>query len=151
MKKRISPALVTALVMFGVAIAAAAFYLVDRYMPNNKEADLAEYLHLANEEDVGLVVDGEVSEQPAKRLQGELYLPCDAVREMVDPGLYYDATDHLLILTKPTEVETVPADGTDSAFCLKNEVPYVSAAFVRDYCMADMRVYGTELASSGSS
>ena len=151
MKKRISPALVTALVMFAVTIAAAAFYLVDRYMPNNKEADLAEYLHLANEEDVGLVVDGEVSEQPAKRLQGELYLPCDAVREMVDPGLYYDAADHLLILTKPTEVETVPADGTDAAFCLKNEVPYVSAAFVRDYCMADMRVYGTELPSGGSS
>lgn len=140
MKKKRNPALMAALIFFVAAIGVAVFYTVSKNLPNRKKADLAAYYHLKEEGEIGLVCDGAVSEYPARNLDGKLYLPCAFLKEAPALGLYYDAVDHLLILTRPEEVVTVSADGTDEAFLLKNETPYVQLAFVEENCPAEVLV-----------
>lgn len=140
MKKKRNPALIAALLLFAAAIGTAVFYVVVLKLPNSKKADLNEYYHLKEDGEIGLVCDGRVSESPARVLEGKLYLPCEFFKENPELGLFYDATEHLLILTRPEEVATVPADGTDEAFHLKNEIPYVALEFVRENCPVEASV-----------
>ena len=140
MKKKRNPALIAALLFFAAAIGAAAFYTIARNLPNSRKADLAAYYHIKEAGEAGLVCDGMVSEHPARVLDGQLYLPAAFLRERPALGLYYDAAEHLLIRTCPEEVLTFPADGTDESFLLKNEVPYVSLAFVEANCPAEATV-----------
>ena len=140
MKKKRNTALIAALLVFAVAVGAVVFYVVARKLPNNRMADLSAYYHLREEGEIGLVCDGEVSQSPARVLDGKVYLPCDFFEENPALGLYYDAVDHLLILTRPEEIVTVPADGTDEAFLLKNEIPYAALEFVEENCPAEVTV-----------
>ena len=140
MKKKKNPALIAALILFAAAIGIAVFYTALQNLPNSRKADLSAYYHLKEDGEIGLVCDGRVSAAPARRIEGRLYLPCAFFKEMPALGLFYDAADHLLILTRPEEVVTVPADGTDEAFLLKNEIPYVSLDFVKENCPAAAEV-----------
>lgn len=144
MKRKINPAMVAALlVLAAAAVLFVLYYAVLRNLPSSRRADLSSYFHISGEGEVGIVADGIVSKNPGRLFDGELYLPCETVNELVDHGFYYDAKDRLLILTRPTEILTFPADGTDPVFCLKNEKPYVSAAFVRENCPVEA-FYGGE-------
>ena len=140
MRKNRNPALLAALLLFAAAVGAVVFYMVAKNLPNSKKADLAVYYHLKEDGDLGLVCDGAVSEFPARVLGGKIYLPCAFLQEAPALGLYYDTVDHLLILTRPEEVVTVSADGTDEAFLLKNETPYVQLDFVEKNCPAEVLV-----------
>lgn len=77
--------------------------------PNKEYADLQAYLHLENEQEWAFVCNTTVAEQKALQIDGQLYLPLEALRTMVSSRFYFDTSLQALLVTGPngTMQETV--------------------------------------------
>jgi len=122
------------LALCAAAAAAAGIFLLVRFvLPNMRHISEKEYFGIEDEAaDVGIATEDGPFETAGKLIDGKVYLPCGLVTEMIDEGIYHDEEARLLIATRPTEVVTVLADGTDDAFAMSGETAYVSADFVEE-------------------
>ena len=104
-------------IIFLIVIAAAAggFFIWQRYGSSNEKADLNNYYGLEEENDLAVVINGEVmrrqentgeSEQdapaPGKVYDGQYYIEYSVVRDQINKRFYWDSNENVLLYTLPS-------------------------------------------------
>ena len=114
-KGRVSPVLVVILLIVVLAAAGCISFLVQRYTPSTEQMDQKAYFQLNDDTEAALVINGSVSEEKGRMIQGEIYASVSFVSSELNSGFYWDQESQAILLTIPSGVMTVaPGDTTYS-------------------------------------
>lgn len=110
--KKMIPAL-TAIVLI-ILIAGIAFgsRILEKYSYSDERADLSEYFHIYNEEEVPILLQDELIAEKALLVDGVYYFDLNTVHQYLNTRFYWDENENLLIFTTPTQVITAAVGGT---------------------------------------
>ncbi len=156
-KKRpeINKAPVIAAMVFVIVVIAAALFsmMIKKYSPSKERADLREYYHLQEEDDIALLLDQQILEETAKLWEGQVYLRYEAVRKYLNQRFYWDSNENILRYTTDTDVISVNT-GEHSYYIgkkehkedyplvkLDGEKVYLALGFIQKYTNLDYAIY----------
>lgn len=110
--KKMIPAL-TAIVLI-ILIAGIAFgsRILEKYSYSDERADLGEYFHINNEEEVAILLQDEMMAEKALLVDGVYYFDLTTVHQYLNTRFYWDEGENLLIFTTPTQVITATVGDT---------------------------------------
>ncbi len=150
-----------------VAVVGIAAFVLERRSPSKEHMDLSEYFGITEStsgtaaETLAVIINGSVSEGSAIRDNGALWISYTAVQAGVNPRVFYDSTESLVILTTPTEKRTYSlADAETASFAkVVGEELYISESFLEtvsdmrmtEYSDPDRLVYVTDFTYTGAS
>ena len=110
-KKKGIVVLGTVLLLAVAAAGIAGFLLAKKYMPTREKADLQEYFHIEQSDQIPVILDGEIAETKGIEREGHVYFPLEMVKELFNDRFYYDYNEDILIYTMPTELRcAAPGD-----------------------------------------
>ncbi|MBR6230131.1 MAG: hypothetical protein IKQ97_10375 [Eubacterium sp.] len=95
-KKRII--LIVVLVTLLLALGVGAYLVLRMLGPSTEKADLNK-VFAVSEDEVALIVDGTISEEKGRVIDGQTYLPADIVGAYVDNRVYVDDVEKILSYT----------------------------------------------------
>ena len=98
------PAVVVLILIFVVAVIGAISFVVQRYTPTKEQMDKNEYYGIAADDEVALVVNGQVSETKGKVIDGSVYIDYDSVTNFINSRFYWDQETNTMIYALPTEI-----------------------------------------------
>ncbi len=150
-----------------IAAAAGGFLIWQRYGSSNEKADLTSYYGLEEENDLAVVINGEVvrreentgeSEQdtapaPGKMYDGQYYIEYSVVRDQINKRFYWDSNENVLLYTLPSGSVTVEVGSTEYTditdtksedyIILKTEgkTAYIALPFIQEYTDMEYSVY----------
>lgn len=112
MKKKILPAIcIGAVVVLIIAIVAISA-VVHKYSPSKEKQDFSEFYHLTADDQIAIIIDNQLIETQAKRIDGEIYLDYDFVHNYINPRFYFDFNENILLYATERDLYTVNADKT---------------------------------------
>ena len=139
--KKIIPVIVTMLLIFIVAVAGALTFLIQRNSPSKERMDAAAYFGIIDETQVSVMVDGSVSEQFGKKLDGRYYINHETVTKHINKRFYWDKNENKILYALPTQVVEIRIeDGTDNAVLSDGQL-YVSVELLAQYTDMYYTVY----------
>lgn len=148
-KGRVSPVLVVILLIAVLAAAGIVSFLVQRYTPGRKQMDKNEYFQLSGDTEAALVLNGSVSEEKGRMIQGEIYVSAAFASSQLNSGFYWDEESQAILLTIPSGVMRI-APG-DTAYTTAGGQPavqtgddgavYLALEFVKQYTDMDYAFY----------
>ncbi len=103
------PFLVATLFIIVVVLVAFVSVLIKKYTPSKEQADLQEYYHLEEEDDMALVLDQQLLEETAKYWDGQVYMKYETVQQYFNQRFYWDSNENILRYTTDTDVISVNA------------------------------------------
>ena len=121
------------LVIFLVVVVMAGvvgIQLAKKYMPSKEQQDLNEYFEISNDE-MAVVLDGELLEDKAIQVDGSIFFPLDLVKDVFNDRFYYDYKEDLLIYTMPTEVRYMKLG--DTGYCSYKNLNKKKKVYEEDY------------------
>lgn len=152
MRKKFMPFLVAAVFIIVVGLIAAATVVIQKYTPSKERADLQEYFHLAEEDDMAIILNYQKMDELCKYMDGHVYLSYGFVHDWLNGRFYWDVNENILRYTTPTDVISVNA-GSNEYFVTKEkqtenytivrvngEMVYLAADFVQKYTNLDFSV-----------
>lgn len=107
--------------------------LLNRFIPSKKHMDPGAFFKVSDGE-CAVVADGILCEEKGFYLDGEYYLNCLTVSGSVNPSVFYEDTEDLVIVTTPTEKLTYPAADSPDALpeaCHADGNTYVSLSLLQ--------------------
>ena len=159
MKKRIMPVLVPIVLIFLVIAAALASQLFERFSYSKNQADLTEYFHLAQPDEVAMVVQDTLAEEKALLRDGVVYFALSTVEKYFTDRFYVNTIEQVLLFTTDTDVIQIHI-GEDSnvmyvsgagqaldyqAAFYEGDTLYIAADYVKKYANFDYLVYDEPL------
>ena len=159
MKKRIMTVLVPIVLIFLVIAAALASQLFERFSYSKKQADLTEYFHLAQPDEVAMVVQDSLVEEKALLRDGVVYFALSTVEKYFTDRFYVNTIEQVLLFTTDTDVIQIRI-GEDSnvmyvsgagqaldyqAAFYEGDTLYIAADYVKKYANFDYLVYDEPL------
>ena len=96
-----------------VILIALGSAVIKKYSPTKERADLRAYYHIQNEDDMAIVLDGQILEETAKYWDGHVYLDYKTVQEYLNQRFYWDSNENLLRYTTASELISVDAGSRD--------------------------------------
>ncbi len=103
------PFLVATIFIIVVVLVAFVSALIKKYTPSKEQADLQEYYHLEEEDDMALVLDQQLLEETAKYWDGQVYMKFETVQQYFNQRFYWDSNENILRYTTDTDVISVNA------------------------------------------
>ena len=144
-KKRTGLAILI-LIIVVVGIAAAFWFTVgNKYKPVTELADLDEYFGLTDDSQAIIVLDNELWEQKGLIIDGNAYLDYDDVRTLINPRIYIDSNEDILLYSMPTYTVRIEAGSIyyndngekveigHEIFTRKEDIYYISLDFIERY------------------
>ncbi len=162
-RRRIKPAPVILAVLVVLLLAAGAVLIVGRFSTNKTVTDLEAYYNLtadeyegraaASDDEIAVVLNGEILSERAVIKDGHAYIEREFLRDNIDERLYYDSNEDILILTNAVSMTTsdlgscsYETDGTEAT--LDHQITfkdgdrvYVSLDFISEFTCASFEVY----------
>ncbi len=142
-RKRILRSRIIAAGALAAAAAGLAAWYIDRTTPSNKHMDPEHYFGISQDE-AALVLDGELGEAKGRVIEGSYYLPYEAVAASINPSVFYEDTEDLLIVTLPEERReySVASNGSSGGEAVRaEEEVFVSAPFLESVTNASFRTF----------
>lgn len=130
-KKKGIVVLGTVLLLAVAAAGIAGFLLAKKYMPTREKADLQEYFHIEQSDQIPVILDGEIAETKGIEREGHVYFPLEMVKELFNDRFYYDYNEDILIYTMPTELRCA-APG-DTGYSLYDNFSSDNKTYEKDY------------------
>ncbi len=159
-QKKKTPVRLVLLLSVLVAVIGIAAFLIERRTPSKEHMDLSEYFGISETTDgtgaetLAVIINGTVSEGNAIRDNGELWISYTAVQDGVNPRVYYDSSEAIVIVTTPTTKTVYALSDAATAAVAKTvgEELYVSESFLEtvsdlrmsEYSDPDRLVYVTD-------
>ncbi|MDC7290334.1 glycosyl hydrolase family 18 protein [Blautia schinkii] len=142
MKKKYMPVVVVCLLIFVVAVAGLATYVVGKYMPTKERMDLNEYYGQMAEGEAALVIGTEKLEQRGLMSGDQVYLPLDVVNSYLNQRYYWDSENQQILYATPSELTSAPAseEGGGDVW-LKDGNVYLSLPYIQKFTDMDAYVY----------
>lgn len=94
-------AIVLILIIGGVTF---GLQIVEKYSYSHEQADLYEYFHIIDEEDIPIVLQNEMIAEKAVKVDGVCYFDLATVHTYFNDRFYIDSVEQLLLYTTPTEI-----------------------------------------------
>lgn len=136
-----------------VILIALGSAVIKKYSPTKERADLRAYYHIQNEDDMAIVLDGQILEETAKYWDGHVYLDYKTVQEYLNQRFYWDSNENLLRYTTASELISVDAGSRDYEVSRKKqseeyvivkvdgEQMYLALDFVQKYTNLDFETH----------
>lgn len=155
MKKRIITVLVPVVLILVVIAAALGSRLLERYSYSKNKADLREYFHLAQEDEVAMVVQDTIVGEKAKFKDGMVYFALSTVETYFTDRFYANSLDQVLLFTTDTDVIQVNiGDGSNvmyvsdaaqelgyKAAFYEGDTLYIAADYVKRYANFEYQLF----------
>lgn len=137
------------IVLFAVMLS----IFIKKYSPSKERADLQEYYHLQEEDDIALILDQQLIEETAKYWDGQVYLRYETVQQYLNQRFYWDANENILRYTTDSDVISVNAGESSYMTGKKNnsetytivrvdgEAVYLALEFVQKYTNLNFAQY----------
>ncbi len=105
--KKILPAIIAivCIILLGIL-----FVLTDRYRPTNEKTDLYKQLNVTGEEQVAVIIGDQLSEEPAVLRDGEVYIPLDDCKELINDRFYKGKKEDYILYSEPEHTLCIPKD-----------------------------------------
>ena len=138
---------------FMIAVIIGGVFLYNRYSYNNEPADMISYLNIQSNGAYGIILDNEIREENAKEFENTIYLDYEFVHEKLNPRIYWDKNEKLLLFTTPEELlETSINDkmqmmGLDQTaqeryiFHVEEDKVYISLPYIMDHTDIEYQIY----------
>lgn len=102
-KQRLNQILVVALLIILFGIVGLTVRIIQKYTPTKERMDPFDYYKIADEQEIPLIFGTEILEMTGRVVEGQIYIPIDAVNGYLNKRFYWDANENILIYTTPTE------------------------------------------------
>ncbi len=132
MKRKSSPVKFVLVLMALVAAAGIISFFIGRTIPSKEHMDLNQYYGNSGDE-IAVIAGADISKTFGTVLDGSVFLDYASVSSIVNPGVYDDTTENLLIVTMPTKKITLNiADGSASdKVRMVGDTLYISLDFLK--------------------
>lgn len=137
---------IIATVLMGSAVAWALYQ--ERYGLSTDVMDVNEYYAtLGVEKDMFIILNNEVVDYTYIEQEGMHYLPYELVNNKLNPKIYWDYEDKLLLYSYPEHTETVQLNGQlNSSYeyhvaWLKGEELYISLEYIQEHTDLEWELY----------
>lgn len=134
------PAVVVLILIFVVAVIGAISFVVQRYTPTKEQMDKNEYYGIAADDEVALVVNGQVSETKGKVIDGSVYIDYDSVTNFINSRFYWDQETNTMIYALPTEIVETDLNQESTDYRVIDGQLYLSVAIVQEYTDMDCTI-----------
>ncbi len=145
MKKRITPVLIVIGLILAVLIVGVASFIISRYTPTSKLADLNTYYGLEDEKQAALIINNTVSDSVGLYRDGEVYMSYDEVESLLDTNFYLDEVNQQMLLTDPSGIRALSSsDVTEKgapALIKEGDTYYLAVNYIKEYTDMDVRIY----------
>ena len=132
MKKKAFPFIVAAGVISLLVIVMMISVLVKKYTPSKEKADLNEYYHLTQENQLAIVLNNELIKEKGFVDRGHVFVSYDFVCESLNGRFYFDKAENKLLYTTAENVITVEAASSDYTIGNKKQAGEVGEIFKLD-------------------
>lgn len=131
--KKELPVVVVLILIFLVAVIGAITFVIQRHTPTKEQMDKKEYYGITADDQVALVVNGQVSETKGKMIDGSVYIDYDSVSNFINPRFYWDQETNTMIYALPTEIEETDLSQDSADYRMIDGQLYLSIAIVQAY------------------
>ena len=104
MQKKTSPVLIVIILILLVAVAGGITFMINRYKPTTQMADSSQYFGITADDEVVVIINGEVLDEKGKIIDGKVYLSETQVGEYINPRFYWDMHNKQMLYTTATEI-----------------------------------------------
>ena len=153
MRKKVMPVIVAVIFVIVVGLIAVGTAVIQRYIPTKDRVDVNAYYKVSQADDMAIVLDGEITGEICKYMEGHAYLTYDFVREYLNGRFYWDENENIMRYTTPTDVISVNA-GSNTYVITREEhaenytivrvdgkTMYLAVDFVQKYTNIEFAVY----------
>ena len=112
MKKNTLPVLIIVGLIVIVLIFIGVSAVIDALTPTTERANLTEYYEIENESQVAIVLDNEVLDSYATRIDGEVYLDFRFIYNNLSSRFYWDSNENILLYTTSNTIFSAEAEAT---------------------------------------
>ncbi len=155
MKKRVVTVLVPVVLILVVIAVALGSRILERYSYSKNKADLREYFHLEQEDEVAMVVQDTIVDEKAKFREGRVYFALSTVEMYFTDRFYANSLDQVLLFTTDTDViqintgdgsnvmyvsDTAQDLGYKAAF-YEGDTLYIAADYVKRYANFEYQLF----------
>ncbi len=128
-------------------------FLIKKYGPSKERADLNEYYGIKGQNQLAVIVDGEVTGADGMLLDGRAYVDYSVVRDYMNDRFYVDYNENILLYTLPEG--TITAEVGKEEYTMQKEkknvgypilkmegnVAYIATEFVQTYTNIDIEFF----------
>lgn len=152
-RRRTNKVLIAILLFVIIAMVGACTLVWIKYGPTNERYDLNKYFGVEKESELGITVNNEVMEMKGLRIDNEVYIPYEIVRDYLNGRFYFDSNENILLYTLEDAIVRTDVGSktytiakeeyTEDYAILKTEghAAYIAIDFVKEYTDLDYVVY----------
>ena len=142
-KQNFAPVMVVILLILLIGAIGLVVHMIQKYTPTKERMDPMAYYGIADIEELPLVFGTEVLAVKGRMMEGEPYVPLEAVTAYLNKRFYWDPNEQILIYTTPTEKMIITPENAsymvgeesraaERVICrLVGDVLYIHIAFVK--------------------
>ena len=104
MRRKIAPVLVVVALILLVIIVGGITFIINRYRPTTKMADSSLYFNTASDNEVTVIINGEMLEERGEVIDGKVYLSDEQVGRYINSRFYWDIHAKQMLYTTATEI-----------------------------------------------
>lgn len=146
--------LVSAVVVVIIIGLMTAFFIY-KFSPSKEVMELSEYYNLTSDEEMAIILQDTISDEKGLYSDGVPYISYSMVKELFNKKFYWDANEHIMILTRPQEIIKIQPDTAEIivnkgsiakeyvVVKMHNDVPYIAMPYVQE--MSDITYQTYEL------
>ena len=126
------------------AVVVLAVLILFRFLPSSKHMAPEEYFGISDENDVAVIINGELQETGGRLIDSASYLPYETVHSLINPSVYYDEGASSLIVTIPSEKRVYPIKdgrGLDGRAVTEDGQLYIAADYLVEIMGIDLHLY----------
>ncbi len=124
-----------------VAIVGGVMFVSDAWKPSTDYVDGAQYFHIEGSGEAAVIVNGRLTGQKGRVVDGRIFLPVETVRNDINPSFYWSEKEEGVLVTSPLDIVNCVfgQDGSSDALLIDGAA-YVSLDLVRTWsdCRADV-------------
>ncbi|MGI5968143.1 MAG: glycosyl hydrolase family 18 protein [Lachnospiraceae bacterium] len=144
--------LVSAVVVV-IIIGLMTAFLIYKFSPSKEVMELSEYYNLTSEEEMAVILQDTISDEKGLYSDGIPYISYSMVKELFNKKFYWDANEHIMILTRPQEIIKIQPDTAEITVNkgsvakeyvvvkMHNDVPYIAMPYVQEMSDITYKTY----------
>lgn len=141
MKKKKSPVPIVLLLIVCVAAVGIITFITNRQKPSDAVMDGSEYFGITENDQVALVVDGQLAKMAALEIEGILYIDYDTVTQYMNQRFYWDKDSNKMIYAFPTSVEETDLSGNAAGYRMEGDTLYLSMDTIAQHTDMEYQEY----------
>jgi len=155
MKKRAVTVLVPVVLIFLVIALVLGSRIVERYSYSKNKADLKEYFHVAQEDEIAIVLQDAIVEEKAKFRDNVVYFTLATIEKYFTDRFYANRMDQVLLFTTDTDVIQINIGDSSNVMYVsgaeqelgyraafyEGDTLYIAADYVKRYANFEYQLY----------